>query len=103
MRLSRAARQEVHMQSLELLIGRIRGEFREMPGLRLTIAQACRLWQVDPATCEAVLQTLLADHFLVRTANGSFMGLPTAQPTVMPLRVTMASSDTAAAQVRQRA
>ena len=27
---------------------RIRGEFREMPGLKLTIAQAARLWQLDP-------------------------------------------------------
>jgi hypothetical protein len=103
MRLPRAVLQEVHMQSLELLIDRIRGEFREMPGLRLTIAQACRLWQVDPATCEAVLQTLLADRFLVRTSNGSFMGLPTAQRTVMPVGVTTTSNETAAAQVRQRA
>jgi hypothetical protein len=31
------------MPPSELLFARIRGEFREMPGLRLTFAQACRL------------------------------------------------------------
>ena len=30
------------------VLQRIRGEFREMPGLKLTIAQAARLWQLDP-------------------------------------------------------
>ena len=33
---------------MEALVQRVRGEFREMPGLRLTFAQACRLWQLDP-------------------------------------------------------
>src|SRR5438309_11272340 len=67
------------MSSPDLLVARIRGEYREMPGLRLTYAQACRLWQLDAATCEGVLQSLLAQNFLVRTANGSFMALPTPQ------------------------
>jgi hypothetical protein len=65
------------MLPLDVLVTRIRGEYREMPGLRLTAAQACRLWQVDAATCEAVLQTLVAEGFLARMANGMFMALPT--------------------------
>jgi hypothetical protein len=32
------------------LLDRVRGEYREMPGLQLTIAQACRLWQIDRST-----------------------------------------------------
>jgi hypothetical protein len=36
------------------LIARIRGEFREMPGLSLTIKQACRLWRCDAVTCRHV-------------------------------------------------
>ena len=28
------------------LIGRVRSEYHEMPGLQLTVAQACRLWQI---------------------------------------------------------
>jgi hypothetical protein len=55
------------MSPLESLVARIRGEYREMPGLRLTFAQACRLWQVDASTCEAVLHTLLKE---VRRAIG---------------------------------
>ena len=39
---------------MEALVQRVRGEFREMPGLRLTFAQACRLWQIDTATCRLV-------------------------------------------------
>ena len=38
---------------------RITGEFREMPGLTLTLAQASRLFSVDPARCERVLGALV--------------------------------------------
>jgi hypothetical protein len=63
------------MPPLESLIGRIRGEYREMPGLRLTFAQACRLWQVDPSTCEMVLEQLVREAFLYKTGNGSYIAL----------------------------
>jgi hypothetical protein len=68
---------------LDALLVRIRGEYREMPGLRLTVAQACRLWQVDSAICEIVIQTLVAEGFLARTASGMFVALPT--PSGSPL------------------
>jgi hypothetical protein len=48
--------QEQVMSLPEPLVQRIRGEYREMPGLRLTFAQAYRLWQVEASTCELVLQ-----------------------------------------------
>lgn len=83
------------MSSPELLIARIRGEYREMPGLRLTFSQACRLWQVDAATCEVVLQTLVAENFLVRTPNGSFIGLPTQKAArVPPLKAAIGRNGT---------
>jgi hypothetical protein len=92
------------MASPELLVARIRGEYREMPGLRLTFAQACRLWQVDAAACEAVLQTLLSENFLVRTTNGAFMALPTPQGAqVTPLKAAIGPSGTTASPVRQGA
>ncbi len=38
------------MEAIPDLLERIRGEFLEMPGLKLSIEQACRLWnQVPPA------------------------------------------------------
>jgi hypothetical protein len=33
------------------LVQRVESEFREMPGLRLTPAQAARLWHLDAALC----------------------------------------------------
>ncbi len=51
---------------------RIRGEFLEMPGLRLTPAQAERLWALDRPTCEHLLTALVDAHFLMRTRDGCF-------------------------------
>ena len=62
----------------ELLVARIRGEYIEMPGLRLTFAQACRLWQMDGPTCERVLEQLVREAFLHKTANGTYIALPAA-------------------------
>ncbi len=55
--------------SAESLLNRIRGEFREMPGLRLTLTQACRFWQLDPPTCETALLRLVGEQFLAPTAG----------------------------------
>jgi len=60
----------------EALITRIRGEYLEMPGLRLTRAQACRLWQMDQATCDAVLSALSQEGFLLLTGEGAFVAVP---------------------------
>ena len=91
------------MPSPELLIARIRGEYREMPGLRLTLAQACRLWQVETATCEVVLQTRVAEDFLIRTTNG-FMALPAPQVArPAPFRAAIGPSGANASLVRRRA
>ena len=57
----------------EWLVARVRGEYVEMPGLRLTLAQACRLWQVDRATCENLLDHLVRDGFLGRTDGGFYV------------------------------
>jgi len=45
-------------------MGRIRAEFSEMPGLRLTLSQTQRLCGGDRATCEAALHTLVDEEFL---------------------------------------
>ena len=71
------------MPSFESLAARIRGEYREMPGLRLTFAQACRLWQMDGATCETLLEQLVRERFLYQTDNGAYVARPkTAGPQV---------------------
>ena len=61
----------------ETLIARVRGEYREMPGLRLTLPQASRLWQVATATCESVLESLVSDGVLLKTPQGAYIAAPT--------------------------
>ena len=45
---------------------RARAEFREMPGMCLTTAQAARLWQLSPARAEELLSELVKSGFLIR-------------------------------------
>jgi hypothetical protein len=56
---------------LEDVVQRIRGEFREMPGLRLTPAEATKLWGLEHNTCRAVIDALVATAFLRWTSAGS--------------------------------
>ena len=42
----------------------IKGEYLEMPGLRLTLAQAARLFSMKPGVIEAALDRLVASSFL---------------------------------------
>lgn len=55
------------------MIRRIQSEYDEMPGLKLTEAQAQRLWGLDGNTCRLVLATLLERRFLRRTASGMYV------------------------------
>lgn len=52
---------------------RIRGEYMEMPGLTLTVAQAARLWHLDQPSIEQLLNVLVADGLLHRTAAGAYL------------------------------
>jgi hypothetical protein len=56
---------------LEIIVRRVRAEFREMPGLRLTPAQARRLWGLEHDTCRHVIDSLVACAFLRWTAAGA--------------------------------
>ena len=64
------------MPPLESLVARIRGEYSEMPGLRLTFVQACRLWQVEASTCEMLLEQLVRETFLLKTVDGAYIASP---------------------------
>ena len=55
------------------MLQRIRGEFREMPGLKLTIAQAARLWHLDQASSRVFLDALVVDGVLRRKADGVYL------------------------------
>ena len=66
--------------SQDRLTARVRGEYREMPGLRLTLQQALRLWQLDAPTCERVLGQLMDEGFLRRTSDGAFVAFAPESP-----------------------
>ena len=56
----------------DTLLHRIRGEFVEMPGLRLTREQAARLWHLDPTHVTSLLRELVDAKFLAHTADGAY-------------------------------
>lgn len=57
----------------QAMVDRIQGEFREMPGLQLTLAQAQRLFGLEPAACQRVIDALVESSFLRRTASGTIV------------------------------
>jgi hypothetical protein len=48
---------------------RIRAEFAEMPGLKLTLPQASRLFQLEAVRCQQVLTSLVDTGQLVLRGN----------------------------------
>jgi hypothetical protein len=64
---------------------RVLGEFREMPGLRLTVCQAARLFSVAPDVADAVLHELRRASVLARSDDGAFslIGEPSRERTAV--------------------
>ena len=60
-------------RGIQEVVRRIRGEFLEMPGLRLTEQEARRMWRLDETACEAVLGALVDARFLAKTRDGAFI------------------------------
>lgn len=50
----------------------IRSEYEEMPELRLTVAQAGRLWNLDTFIAQALLDGLVQNRFLSLTPDGRY-------------------------------
>jgi hypothetical protein len=69
-----------NVRATDEVLRRVQGEFLEMPGLRLTEAQARRLWGLDAASCDALLGALVDAKFLFRTRDGAFMRVEHASP-----------------------
>ena len=55
------------------IVERVRSEYLEMPGMRLTPRQLQRLCGIGPALCDAVLSALVRAEFLSETPNGTFL------------------------------
>ncbi len=58
--------------SRDLLVRRVRSEFDEMPGLRLTFAQAKLLFGLEGGCCQRILSFLAESGYLARTRDGRY-------------------------------
>ncbi len=59
----------------EQLLERLRAEYLEMPGLRLTAAQIQRLCGVEPTLCQLVLDLMVDAKFLCLKSDGAYARL----------------------------
>lgn len=57
-------------------IFRLLAEFQEVPDLRLTTWQASRLFRLDAAVCQSLLDALVDTGVLVREAGGYYASAP---------------------------
>lgn len=63
----------VHESLVREWLSIVRGEFLEIPGLRLTRRDFERLWGLDTLTCDALISALEDARFLRRTAQGAYV------------------------------
>lgn len=87
--------EQARSTSSEPLLRRVRGEFLEMPGLRLTCEQAQRLWGLDHETCASLLNSLVDLKFLIRGSDGKYTRLTEGSPPTSPLRMAKADISSA--------
>src|SRR5262245_45135157 len=73
------------LQVMSPLARRVHGEYREMPGLRLTVRQAARLFSLTPDLANAVLHELRHASILACSNDGAFalVGEPSREPAAM--------------------
>ena len=77
------------------LATRVHGEYREMPGLRLTVRQAARLFSLAPDLADTVLHELRHASILTCSHDGAFalVGEPSHEPTTTDV-VSAATTET---------
>jgi hypothetical protein len=72
-RFRRRSRERLPDHLWHATVHRVRGEFEEMPCLRLTLTQARTLFGLPDRVCEWVLRRLESDGFLGRTQQGEYV------------------------------
>ncbi|HLG54300.1 MAG TPA: hypothetical protein VI485_03150 [Vicinamibacterales bacterium] len=82
----------VYTASDEQLLHRIRGEYLEMPGLRLSPEQARRLWALDAPTCVRLLECLVQARFL-QCLDGQYARVSENRMHRLPVRMAKANID----------
>jgi hypothetical protein len=67
-----APRDQGAEESVRDLVVLVQAEYDEMPGLVLTRLQLCRMFGLDPPTCDAVVRELVEAGVLIGVPNGSY-------------------------------
>jgi hypothetical protein len=67
------------------LCARVRAEFREMPGMTLTLSQAARLFSIEPTRCGQVLGALVRAGDLA--SDGTSFTNARERPRIGPTRL----------------
>ena len=74
----RRSRERLPDHLWDATVRRVRGEFEEMPCLRVSNAQARALFGLPDRVCQWVLTRLESDGFLGRTSTGEYVRQTTA-------------------------
>jgi phage FluMu protein Com len=64
------------MPALPILIERIRSEYLALPGLKLTMPQARRLWPASDETLTSAINVLVDEGFLRFLPSGTYISVP---------------------------
>jgi len=79
---------------MERSVERLRAEFLEMPGLRLTLNQIHRFCGLERSMCSAALDALVRERFLCANADGTYARLTDGNAErLRPAKVELDSSD----------
>lgn len=66
------------------VLERLRAEYLEMPGMKLTIEQIQRLCGIEPAMCKPLLDALVKVGFLRLNADGTYVRLTEGSASLPP-------------------
>jgi hypothetical protein len=78
------------MRTIEDVLNRLRAEFLEMPGLRLTPEQVQRLCGIERTLCQLILDSLVNAKFLCLKPDGHYARLTDGTHVPQPLPVKAA-------------
>ena len=67
------AESKLNLFTLQRVERRLLREYRDLPGLSLSLAQAARLVSVDAPSCQLVLNDLVNAHCLAHSESGTYV------------------------------
>jgi hypothetical protein len=75
------------------VLNRLRAEYLEMPGMKLTIEQVQRLCGIEQTMCALVLDALVKAGFLCRKSDGTYVRLTEGSASVpRPAKASLKST-----------